>query len=147
MADDLVVRSPIAGHGEFRAYYHPARSEVVFEVLREVDGRACMLRLPHRERAVMGTILHQTLPRLADPVEPAFDEQGVAVLRRVVISPGDRLAAVVLASDEERAFAVWREEKLRAGWSWTIDVVVVPLRLAPMLAELVLQALERIERR
>ena len=37
------------------------------------------------------------------------------------------LAALVLAQGEERALALWRRERLREGWSWTIDLVLVPL--------------------
>ena len=145
MADNLVNRALLAEHGEFRAYYHVERGELVFEVLREADGRACLLRLPYRERAAVAHLLRQTAPRLADPVDPGFDEEGLAVLRRALLPPNDRLAAVALASDAERAFAVWREERLRTGWSWTIDVVVVPFELGPRLCELIIEALERVD--
>jgi hypothetical protein len=51
---------------------------------------------------------------------------------------------VVLEESEERAFALWRQEQLRSGWSWTIDVVVVPLELAKRLCALVLQVIDRV---
>ena len=49
------------------------------------------------------------------------------VLLQVEIGPKDQLAAVLLEDGKDRAFALWRQEELRSGWSWTIDVVVVPI--------------------
>jgi hypothetical protein len=34
---------------------------------------------------------------------------------------------MVLAEGEERALALWRRERLRSGWNWTIDVALLPL--------------------
>jgi hypothetical protein len=66
------------------------------------------------------------------------------VIDQVTIGPSDQLAAVVLEEGEERAFALWRQEQLKSGWSWTIDVVVVPLELAKRLCALVLQVIDRV---
>jgi len=66
------------------------------------------------------------------------------VLRHVSIGPADQLAAVLIAQGDQRAFALWRREQLRSGWSWTVDVMVVPLELARRLCGLVLQVIDRL---
>lgn len=130
MAEGLLAREALADHGEFRAYLHPDRGELVFEVFREADGRACLLRLPAAEAASLVRLMQSSAGALDPSAALAFDTDGAAVVGQVTIGPADRLAAVVLAEGEERAFAVWRRELLRCGWSWTIDVVVVPIELA-----------------
>ena len=62
----------------------------------------------------------------------------------MTLGPKDQLAAVVLEDGQDRAFALWRQEELRSGWSWTIDVVVVPLDLAEGLCQLTLHALDQV---
>ena len=64
------------------------------------------------------------------------------VLRQVTIGHADQLAAVLIVEGDQRAFALWRREQLRSGWSWTIDVMVVPLELACRLCGLVLQVID-----
>ena len=54
-----------------------------------------------------------------------------------------RLPPCCSRKGRERAFALWRQEQLRAGWSWTIDVLVVPIELAAKLCGLMRQVVER----
>ena len=51
---------------------------------------------------------------------------------------------MLIAQGDERAFALWRREQLHSGWSWTIDVVVVPLELARRVCGLVQQVVDRL---
>jgi hypothetical protein len=131
MQAGVLARGELAEHGEMRAYHLADRGELVLEVLREADGRAWQLRLPVREQAAVARLVRQVRPALAAPRTFAFDEHGAALLGQTPIGPNDQVAAIVLAQDEERAFALWRRERLRDGWSWTIDVTLVPLALAP----------------
>jgi hypothetical protein len=141
MQAGVLARGQLAEHGEMRAYLLADRGELVLEVLREADGRAWQLRLPVREQAAVARLVRQVTPALAAPRTFAFDEHGAALLGQVPIGPNDQLAAVVLAQDDERAFALWRRERLRAGWSWTIDVTLVPLAFAPELCAFVQEVL------
>lgn len=145
MVDGLLTREPIAGFGEFRAYRHVDRGELVFEAFREEDGRAWLLRLPLQERSAAAFLARHVAPMLAGPAAFAVDAGGAAVLHQVALGPEAQLAAVMLEGEEERAFALWRQERLRAGWSWTIDVVVVPWPLAGRLCALVLETIGRLD--
>ena len=140
MASDLLQREPIADFGEFRAYLRSERQEMVFEALREADGRAWLLRVPVAARAALAALLRELASLLADDRSGAADP---GILREVPLGPKDALAAVLLEEGHERAFALWRREQLRSGWEWTIDVVVVPLELAAKLCGLMRQAIER----
>ena len=145
MAEGLLSREPIADYGEFRAYLRREREEMVFEAFREADGRAWLLRLPLGERGAVARLVRAVAPLVASGRElPPVDAGGARVIDQVTIGPGDQLAAVVLEDGEERAFALWRQEQLRSGWSWTVDVVVVPLELAKRLCALVLQVIDRV---
>ena len=75
----------------------------------------------------------------------AFDEQGCAELARGLLADGDELAAVMLRQEGERAFAVWRRELTRQGWSWTLDLVLVPEVLAAPLCTRMLAGLDRLD--
>ena len=140
MANDLLAREPIADFGEFRAYLRPERQEMVFEAFREADGRAWLLRVPLAARAAVAGLLRDLAAMLADERAGAADP---GILRQVALGPKDALAAVLLEEGRERAFALWRQEQLRAGWSWTIDVLVVPIELAAKICGLMRQVVER----
>ena len=142
MAEGLLAREPIANYGEFRAYHRRERRELAFEAFREGDGRAWLLRVPVEARHTMAGLLRDVGPMVGDGRRLATDTTGV--LRRVTLGPRDQLAAVVLEDGPDRAFALWRQEELRSGWSWTIDVVVVPLALAEGLCQLTLHALDQV---
>lgn len=142
MAEGLLARQPIADYGEFRAYHRRERQELVFEAFREGDGRAWLLRVPVEARDAMAGLLREVGPMFGDRRQLPTDHAGV--LRRVTLGPRDQLAAVVLEDGAERAFALWRQEELRSGWSWTIDVVVVPLDLAKGLCQLTLNVLDQV---
>jgi hypothetical protein len=139
MANGLLRREPIPEFGEFRAYLRAERQEMVFEAFREGDGRAWLLRVPLPARPAVAALLRDVDPMLGRaPTEPG-------VLRQVALGPADQLVALLLADGEERAFALWRQERLRTGWSWTVDVLVVPMVLAGTLCRLLRQVLDRAE--
>jgi hypothetical protein len=142
MAEGLLARETIANYGEFRAYLRRERQELAFEAFREDDGRAWLLRVPIGARPAIVGLLREIGPILEAGRRPAVDETGI--VRRVALGPADQLAAVLLEDGELSAFALWRQEQLRAGWSWTVDVVVVPLALAGRLCGLALQVLDRV---
>lgn len=142
MAEGLLLREPITDYGEFRAYLRREREEMVFEAFREVDGRAWLLRVPMQARGAIAGLLREVGPNLADDATTVADGNGI--LRQVTIGPKDQLAAVVLEDGADRAFALWRQEELRSGWSWTIDVVVVPIELARRFCSLMLQVIDRL---
>lgn len=132
--------------GDLRVYRRPGPPEhVAFEVLREADGRAWTLRVPWRARAAVRHLLADALRILNEGASLVFDEQGCAELARGLLADGDELAAVMLRQEEERAFAVWRRELTRQGWSWTLDVVLVPEALAAPLCTRMLATLERLD--
>ena len=141
MAQGLLARETINEFGEFRAYLRTDRGELAFEAFREDDGRAWLLRIPLAARYALSTLLREGGPMLADD---SSDAGNARVLRQVSIGPADQLAAVLIAQGEERAFALWRREQLHSGWSWTIDVVVVPLELARRVCGLVQQVVDRL---
>lgn len=140
MAQGLLTREAIADFGEFRAYLRVERQELAFEAFREGDGRAWLLRVPLAARAALGALLRDVSPMLLDDSSLALDAR---VLRQVSIGPSDQLAAVLIAEGDRRAFALWRQERLRIGWSWTIDVMVVPVELACRLCGLILRVTDR----
>lgn len=145
MAEGLLSREPISDFGEFRAYVRRERGEMVFEAFREADGRAWLLRVPLQARTAIAGLLREVGSTLTDNAgRTAVDGDGATILRQVAIGPKDQLAAVVLEDGEDRAFALWRQEELRNGWSWTIDVLVVPIELAKRFCNLVLQVIERV---
>jgi hypothetical protein len=134
--------------GELRAYRRPGPPEhVAFEVLRESDGRAWTLRVPWEGRQALRRLLAAAGDRLGpDAPPPDFGEDGCAELAAEEAAAGVQLVAVLLRQDEERAFAVWRREPTRqGGWSWTLDVVVVPGPLARTLCERMLADLDRLD--
>src|SRR4051812_5098640 len=130
--------------GELRVYYRPGPPEdVAFEVLRETDGRAWTLRVPWQARAVVRHLLADALRIFGEGASLAFDEQGCAELARGLVADGDELAAVMLRQEGERAFAVWRRELTRQGWSWTLDLVLGPGGLAAPLCTPMLAGVDR----
>src|SRR3954468_15362316 len=130
--------------GELRVYHRPGPPEhVAFEVLRETDGRAWTLRVPWQARAVVRHLLADALRIFGEGASLAFDEEGCAELARGLLADGDELAAVMLRQEGERAFAVWRRELTRQGWSWTLDLVLVPEGLAGPLCPRMLVRLHR----
>jgi hypothetical protein len=132
--------------GDLRVYYRPGPPEhVAFEVLRETDGRAWTLRVPWQARAVVRHLLADALRIFGEGASLAFDEQGCAELARGLLADGDELAAVMLRQEGERAFAVWRREQTRQGWSWTLDLVLVPEVLATPLCTRMLAGLDRLD--
>ena len=141
MAEGLLIREPITDYGEFRAYLRREREEVVFEAFREEDGRAWLLRVPMQAKSAIAGLLREVGQNLADHAMTTADG---GILRQVTIGPKDQLAAVVLEDGQDRAFALWRQEELRNGWSWTIDVVVVPIELARRFCSLMLHVIERL---
>lgn len=142
MTASVLAREALEDHGELRAYNLVDRPEVMLEVLREADGRAWQLRVPVEERHAVARLLHQATPALATPDQLEFDTDGTALLGEVPLGPDHGLAAIALEQGSERAFALWRRERLRGGWSWTIDVVLVPMDLGPHLCTFVQGALE-----
>src|SRR4051812_28176571 len=131
--------------GDLRVYYRPGPPEhVAFEVLREADGRAWTLRVPWQARAVVRHLLADALRIFGEGASLAFDEQGCAELARGLLADGDELAAVMLRQEGERAFAVWRREQTRQGWSWTLDLVLVPEVLGAPLCTRMLAGLDRL---
>jgi hypothetical protein len=141
MAARVLARETLPDHGELRAYRLEGRAELLLEVFREADGRAWQLRLPLPERAAVARLLRQAVPSLADPDQLAFDASGTAMLGGTALGLDAELAVVVLAQGEDRAFALWRRERLRTGWSWTIDLVLVPMALGQRLCRFVQEAL------
>jgi hypothetical protein len=139
MAQGLLTRETIADFGEFRAYLRAEREELAFEAFREGDGRAWLLRVPLAARSALGRLLREVSPMLVDGTGLKIE---AGVLRQVTIGHADQLAAVLIVEGDQRAFALWRREQLRSGWSWTIDVMVVPLELACRLCGLVLQVID-----
>ena len=141
-----VVCEPLGALGELRAYRRPGPPDhLAFEILREADGRAWTLRLPWEQRAIVRHLTADTLPRLHEPESFAFNDQGCAEIARAVLSAQDEVATIVLEQAGEHAFAVWRRELSRKGWSWTLDVVVVPLALADLLCKRMVTGLDRLE--
>lgn len=133
MTAGVLAREMLPDHGELRAYRLVDRSELLLEVLRETDGRAWQLRLPLDQRPVVTNLLAGTAPTLRTPERIAFDDVGTAVLAEVPLAAGTRLAAVALVEGEKQAFALWRRERTLAGWSWTIDLALVPMAFGPQL--------------
>jgi len=145
MAEGLLTREPISDYGEFRVYLRPEREELVFEAFREQDGRAWLLRVPTHARAAIAGLLRDLAPLLAkSETGHELTAADAGVLLQVEIGPKDQLAAVLLEDGKDRAFALWRQEDLRSGWSWTIDVVVVPIELARRFCGLALQVIEKL---
>lgn len=137
LAHNLLLRETLAEFGELRAYARPERQELMFEAFRESDGRAWLLRVPLDAAQGLGNLLREAILLLGD------GRAGPGLLRQVTLGPKDALAALVLEEGAERAFALWRREQLRAGWDWTIDVLVVPIGLARAVCALMQQAIER----
>ena len=102
MVEGLLAREGLGEHGEFRAYLRAERGELAFEVLRESDGRACLLRLPATEHAALARLLQASGAALDPAAELAFDADGAAVVQQVTIGPVDRLATVKPLSAAER---------------------------------------------
>jgi hypothetical protein len=140
MAQGLLTREPIAEFGELRAYLRAERQEIAFEAFREADGRAWLLRVPLAARAALVALLRDIGAILAEVADGTPDP---GILHQVAIGPKDQLTALLLVEGRERAFALWRREQLRDGWSWTVDVVVVPVELARRLCAVVADAVER----
>jgi hypothetical protein len=139
MAAGVLAREGLPKHGELRAYRLTDRPELLLEVLREADGRAWQLRVPVGGREALTRLVREAGPALRTPERLAFDAEGMALLGEVALGPDDGLAAV------ERAFALWRRERLRTGWSWTIDLVLVPMEHGPHLCSFVQGALAAAE--
>lgn len=138
----LITRQLLPEHGEFRAFVRPERDgELSIEVLREEDGRAFILRVPRTGQAGFGRLVERVAKLLTTDLRLDFGEDGACELDKSQIDADDEIASVVLAEGEGRAFAFWRRERLQAGWSWTIDVVLVPLEQAPDLCRLTMAAL------
>lgn len=133
----IVAREMLPDHGELRAYRLADRSELLLEVLREVDGRAWQLRLPLEQGGVVTNLLAGAAPALRSPDAIAFDADGTALLGEVALQAESRLAALALLEGEERAFALWRRERTRSGWSWTIDLALVPMEFGAQLCSFV----------
>jgi hypothetical protein len=133
MTAGVLAREMLPDHGELRAYRLVDRPELLLEVLREADGRAWQLRLPLEHGPVVTNLLAGATPALRSPERIAFDDDGTAVLGEVPLDAGTRLAAVALVEGEEQVFALWRRERTRAGWSWTVDLALVPIELGPQL--------------
>ena len=134
MAARVLARETLAAHGELRAYLLEDGATLLVEVLREADGRAWQLRLPLAERAGITRLLRATAHRLRVEESPVPGPDGSALLGEIPLGTRDGLVAVVLAEGEERALALWRRERLRDGWSWTIAQALVPLALGLQLA-------------
>jgi len=145
MAAGVLAREGLPEHGELRAYRLTDRPELLLEVLREADGRAWQLRVPVGGREALTRLVREAGPALRTPERLAFDAEGMALLGEVALGPDDGLAAVALAQGPERAFALWRRERLRTGWSWTIDLVLVPIEHGPHLCSFVQGALAAAE--
>ncbi len=132
-AAGALAREVLPDHGELRAYRLVDRPELLLEVLREADGRAWQLRVPLEHGATVSSLLAGAASSLPVPESIDFDAEGTAMLGEVPLGAEERLAAVALAEGDQRAFALWRRERTRAGWSWTIDLALVPLELGPRL--------------
>lgn len=147
MAARVLAREALAEHGELRIYQLEDGASLLIEVLREADGRAWQLRLPVAERAGLVRLLRETARRLRAEAPLDFDADGCALLTEILLGPDDGLAALVLAQGEERALALWRRERLREGWSWTIDLVLVPLAHGLPLTASIEEVLARLDPR
>ena len=148
MLDARVVAERIGDFGELRLYRRVGPPEhLAIEVLRDADGRAWTLRTPWVARPILRYVLADSVRRLAASGRSTDDRGGMAQLGRALLAPGDELLTLFLEQDGERAFAVWRRELLRCGeWGWTIDLVVVPDKLAAVLCQRILSTLDRLER-
>lgn len=146
MAAGVLARETLEDHGELRAYRLVDRAELLIEVFREADGRAWQLRLPVEQRAEVSRLLRAAGKGLQASASLEFDAEGTAILEEIPLSATDGLAAVALAEGAERAFALWRRERLRSGWSWTIDLVLVPFELGQRLCGFVQEAMASAER-
>lgn len=140
MVARVLAREPLPDHGELRAYRLEERDEILLEVLREADGRAWQLRVPVAERGTLRRLAREAARTLRAPDGPVFDGRGTALLGSVRLGAKDELAALAMREGEEQALALWRRECLRTGWSWTIDLVLVPMPLGPTLCGFVQDA-------
>jgi hypothetical protein len=145
MEQPAVVQERLEGLGELRIYRRPGPPEhAAFEVLRASDGRAWTLRAPWTARETLTTLLTSARDRLDAEEPPVFDNEGCAEIARAALGADDEILVVLLQQGEEKALAVWRRERARSGWSWTLDVVVVPERLGGELCRRLLEGLERL---
>lgn len=150
MEQAAVIAERLDELGELRIYRRPGPPEhLALEILRDVDGRSWTLRVPWTRREPFRKLLAEVQARLeqAGEDEPAFDEQGCAELAKSQLAPDDEVAAVVLRQEEEYAFALWRRELTREGWSWTLDVVITPRALAGTLCARLLAGIELLDQR
>ena len=150
MEQAAVIAERLGELGELRIYCRPGPPEhLAIEILRESDGRAWTLRVPWTGRALLRQLLLEVQRHLepAGEEELPFDEEGCAELAKALLAPADELVGVMLQQDDEHAFALWRRELTRRGWSWTLDVVVTPRSLAQALCTRLLAGLEELDQR
>jgi hypothetical protein len=149
MEQAAVIAERLDELGELRIYRRAGPPEhVAIEILRDSDGRAWTLRVPWTRRASLRELLADAQLRLEEPDEElAFDEQGCAELGKTQLAPDDEVLAVILEQGEDHAFALWRRELTRQGWSWTLDVVIAPRALAGTLCARLLAGLEQLDQR
>ena len=150
MEQAAIIAERLDELGELRIYRRAGPPEhMAIEILRDSDGRAWTLRVPWARRASLRELLAEIQAQLDDPGDDGltFDDQGCAELGKTELAPDDEVLAVILQQGEDHAFALWRRELTRQGWSWTLDVVVAPKALAGPLCSRLLAALEQLDQR
>ena len=127
----VIACERLADHGELRVFLREGPPEhLAFEIFQEADGRAWTLRVPIADRVRLTRVVRAAAQRLARPEPLAVAADGTSVLAQEMLSIGDELVALVLVQEGRHAFALWRRERVRDGWAWTLDAVFAPYELA-----------------
>jgi hypothetical protein len=147
MIPRVIALDQLADHAELRSFLREGPpAHLAFEVLQEADGRAWTLRVPLDRRSALVSLVRTARRAFARGDPFSFDAQGFCMLGRETIIKGDDIAALILEQEGQKVFALWRLELLRDGWSWTLDVLFVPLALAETLLERIDEALGKVGR-
>lgn len=143
MTEAVLSWEKLGDYGELRTFRRSGPPwHLAIEILREVDGRAWTLRVPLDELRALMTVLRSASARLGSPSELVFDEDGTAVLTSDRLRGDRELYALVLQQNDDLIFALWIREHLRAGWSWSLDAVFVPIDLYRTFIDLLVKAIE-----
>lgn len=144
MAGSVIALERIAGLGELRGFVREGPPpHFAFEIFQDEDGRAWTLRVPLQQDASLRRVLAASRTKLPRAMEADPDETGTRQLASELLGAGDELVALVLSSEGQERFALWRRERGGGGWSWTLDVVFAPLAHAGEMCLLIEAALER----
>lgn len=144
MGSSVIAVERIGTLGELRGFVRDGPPpHYAFEILQDEDGRAWTLRVPLDQDASLRRLLMAAQGRLRQIGHVGRDLEGCRLLAAELLGADDELVAVVLSEDDRERFALWRRERGRSGWSWTLDVVFAPLEHAAELCRLLETALQR----